>query len=288
MELSGQTVGALLQEVESALTAAGCDEAPVLSEWLLAEAAGIGRLDVLVRGDTKLDAPARARLAEWTRRVGAGEPLQYVLGHTSFFGRDFLCDTRALIPRPETEELCERALADSGIWAKRAPRVYDIGTGTGCIAVTLALERPRARVCAVDISADALELARANARRLGVEERIEWRVGDLLDGVPAGSADAVVSNPPYVSETELPTLDATVREHEPKLALVSGADGLGIIRRLIVQAGIVLVPGGSLWMEIGNEQGPAVCELLRDGGFEAVALHRDLAGHDRIVEARRL
>ena len=198
-----------------------------------------------------------------------------------------MCDARALIPRPETEELCERVLADARIWKEPSPVVLDIGVGTGCIAVTLALERPLARVCAVDISADALELARANARRLGVEEQIEWRAGDLLDGVAAGSADAVVSNPPYVSEAELPTLDATVREYEPKLALVSGADGLGIIRRLIVQAGIVLAPGGSLWMEIGNEQGPAVCELLRDGGFEAIALHRDLAGHDRIVEARR-
>ncbi|MCO5043810.1 MAG: peptide chain release factor N(5)-glutamine methyltransferase [Verrucomicrobia bacterium] len=282
-----QTVRAQLAAAEAALVAAGRDEAPVLAEWLVSEAAGLRRLDLLVRGDAALSDTACAALREWTRRVAAGEPLQYVVGHTSFFGRDFQCDPRALIPRPETEELCDRILADARIWRDPAPVVLDIGTGTGCIAITLALEQPAARVTAVDLSPDALALARSNAKRLGVEGRIAWRRGDLLDGVEPASARAIVSNPPYVSEAEFATLDPTVREHEPALALVSGPEGLDIIRRLAVQAGLVLAPGGILWLEIGNEQGSAVCQIVRDSGFDAVALHRDLAGHDRIVEARR-
>lgn len=285
--MSRSATNELLSEIEVRLRAAGRDEARTLAEWLLSEALGVDRLALLAQPVLSLDDATRARLEAWVRRVAAGEPLQYVLGAQPFFGRDFLCDPRALIPRPETEELCERALADSRIWSDPAPCVLDIGTGTGCIAVTLALERPAARIGAVDCSPDALALARQNARRLGVEDRIAWREADLLDGVAPESIRAIVTNPPYVSEAEFPALDVTVRAYEPKRALVGGLDGLAVIRRLISQARLALVPGGILWMEIGNEQGSAVCALLRHAGFTAVALHRDLAGHERIVEARR-
>lgn len=285
--MSRSATNELLSEIEVRLRAAGRDEARTLAEWLLSEALGVDRLALLAQPALSLEDAARARLEAWVRRVASGEPLQYVLGAQPFFGRDFLCDPRALIPRPETEELCERALADARIWSDPAPCVLDIGTGTGCIAVTLALERPAARICAVDSSPDALALARQNAQRLGVGDQIVWREADLLDGVASESIRAIVTNPPYVSEAEFPSLDATVREHEPKQALVAGPDGLAVIRRLISQARLALVPGGMLWMEIGNEQGAAVCALLRHAGFTAVALHRDLAGHERIVEARR-
>lgn len=281
------TVAAILDKIDRALTGAGRDEARVLAEWLVCAACGLNRTEVLVCGDRELSSAELEQLDGWVKRVAAGEPLQYVLGSTSFFGRDFLCDGRALIPRPETEELCERVLSDSAIWRKASPLIVDVGTGTGCIAATLALERPSARVVAVDCSVDALALARENARRLGVEDRIEWRAGDLLEGFARPDVRAIVSNPPYVSESELAGLAPEVREYEPGLALAAGADGLAVIRRLVEQAGVVLAPGGRLWMEIGNEQGPAVCELLRARGFLDVAAHRDLAGHDRIVEARK-
>lgn len=277
----------LLPAVESALAEAGRDEARVQAEWLVAAAADLGRLELLVRGDLELDAAARTKLDGWVRRVASGEPLQYVLGSAPFFGREFSCDARALIPRPETEELCERVLIDARIWRDAAPLVIDVGTGTGCIAVTLALEQSAARVRAIDYSPVALALARANARRWKVEDRIEWREADLLDGVEPDTARAIVSNPPYIAESDWAALDTEVRDHEPKLALVGGADGLAVIRRLIEQAGVALAPGGTLWMEIGNEQGPAVRQLLHERGFSSVASHRDLAGHERIVEAQR-
>lgn len=280
-------LAARLAAVEATLAEAGRSEARTLAEWLVAAAAGLGRLEVWIRSERVLDAAASARLDGWVRRVARGEPLQYVLGTAPFMGRDFACDARALIPRPETEELCARVLADAKGWAHPAPAIADVGTGTGCLAVTLALECPAAAVTAIDLSPDALALARTNARRFGVEDRIVWRQDDLLTGVRAGSLQAVVSNPPYIAEAEWAHLDPEVRDHEPRLALVGGADGLAVIRRLIEQAGHALAPGGRFWMEIGHTQGPAVRECLAQHGFRAVVTHRDCAGHERLVEARR-
>jgi release factor glutamine methyltransferase len=277
----------LVSAVESTLAEAGREEARVKAEWLVAGALGIGRMEVLVRGGDEAPASARERLDGWVRRAAAGEPLQYILGETDFMGCPFHCDPRALIPRPETEELVERVLADARIRDQAAPRLADVGTGTGCIAVTLALERPSAHVTAVDCSPDALALARANARRWSVEDRIVWRQADLLDGFAPGALHAVVSNPPYIAEPVWAGLETEVRDHEPRLALVGGGDGLAVIRRLIAQSVVALAPGGMLWMEIGNEQGPAVRRLLEDHGFVSVAAHRDIAGHERMVEAQK-
>ncbi len=286
--VSTPEVSELLAAAESALAAGGAAESRTQAEWLVAAAAGVGRLDLFTRDPIAWAPAARDRLEGWVRRVAAGEPLQYVLGSAPFMGREFACDPRALIPRPETEELCERVLADSRIWGRERPRVVDVGTGTGCIAITLALERPDAVIHAGDLSRDALDLAQHNARQLGVPEgRIAWRRGDLLDGQPRGAADAVVSNPPYVAEDGWADLDRVVRDHEPRLALAGGPDGLAVIRRLIEQAVEVLRPGGMLWLETGNEQGPAVRRLLAGAGFGEVAVFRDMAGHERIAAARR-
>ncbi len=281
------TLQEMLRAVESVIADAGRGDARVLAEWLVAAAAGVGRLDVAAQGARLVDEAARARLDEWAPRVARGEPLQYVLGTAPFLGRDFVCDARALIPRPETEELCERVLADETVWSHPAPTIADVGTGTGCLAVTLALERPSASVIAIDLSPEALALARANAQRFGAEDRIVWRQGDLLSGLPAQSLRAVVSNPPYIAEGEWARLDPEVRDHEPRVALIGGADGLAVIRRLVEQARHALAPGGRVWMEIGNEQGPAVRELLTAHGFADVAIRRDLAGRDRFAEARQ-
>lgn len=273
-----------VRAVERVLVDAGREEARTMAEWLVAAAAGIGRLDVLVQADRLLDAESRARLDGWVARVARGEPLQYVVGNAPFLGRDFRSDPRALIPRPETEELCERVLG--AIPANAEVRIADVGTGTGCIAITIALDRPFARVMAIDVSPDALALARENARAHGVDKRIEWRQADLLEGLSAGALDAIVSNPPYVAEGEWARLDPSVRDFEPRLALAAGADGLDVIRRLADQARHALAPGGRLWLEIGNEQGPAVRDLLAKRGFVEVTIRRDCAGHERIAEAR--
>lgn len=266
------------------LTAAGRDEARLKAELLVAHVLGWGRLETLARPDTVLGPEQQSRWRALEDRVAAGEPLQYVLGEAWFWGRCFKADRRALIPRPETEELVQRVLDDAELWAKPGPVVADVGTGTGCIALTLAAERPRARLLGLDISPDALALARENEQRLGLAGRVDWQSGDLLAGLPPASLDAVVSNPPYIASGQIATLAEEVRGHEPRLALDGGPDGLDLIRRLAVQARLALRPRGRVWMEIGDEQGEAARHLLAEAGFARVEIRRDLSGQTRMVE----
>ncbi len=201
--------------------------------------------------------------------------------------RDFLCDRRALVPRPETEQLAEWVLAWAPLWARPKPVVADVGTGSGCLAVTLALERPAARVLATDTSSDALALARENAARHGVGGRLWFRQQDLLAGQPPASLDAVVSNPPYVATADWARCAATVRDFEPRAALDGGPDGLAVIRRLVRQARDALAPGGALFLEIGDRQAGAVRALLEAAGFADACVRRDHAGRDRLLRAVR-
>lgn len=284
----------MLTETALRLAEAGRDEAPLKAELLLAHVLGLSRLDALARSSgygqplLELTALQEGQLAALAARVAAGEPLQYVLGEAWFWGRSFKVDRRALIPRPETEELVEHVLGSDDLWRREDPLVVDVGTGTGCIALTLAAERPLVRVIAADVSAEVLALARENAARLGLVGRVDWRLGDLLDGIPAGSLDAVVSNPPYIAAAVVETLAEEVRSHEPRLALDGGADGLAVVRRLVAQAALALRGGGRVWMEIGDEQGSAVKQILTASGFAAVQIRRDLAGQDRIAEGQRV
>jgi release factor glutamine methyltransferase len=205
------------------------------------------------------------------RRSANGEPLAYLLGHQSFFGLDLQIDHRVLVPRPDTETLVEWALEKLGPGA----RVLDLGTGSGAIALALKQTRPDARVDAVDASADALQVARINARRLGLE--VHWRQAQWLDGADLGY-DLIVSNPPYIAlgDVHLPAL-----AHEPLSALVAGADGLADLRQIAAAAPSHLRSGGWLLLEHGWNQAAAVRELLQAAKFSAVASRRDLAGIER-------
>src|SRR5262249_46617254 len=190
-------------------------------------------------------------------------------------------DPRVLVPRPETELLVEAVL--QAIPEDSDLRVLDLCTGSGCVAVTLALERPRAQLMATEISPDAAEVARANAAALGAGDRVDVRQGDLFGSVEAEPPfDVVVANPPYVARGEIPTLSAEVRR-EPALALDGGADGLDVIRRIVEGARPRLLPGGLLALEIGDRQGPAVRSLLEAAGYGSVRIERDLARHDRLA-----
>lgn len=269
------------------LTEAGRDEARLKAELLLAHVLGVGRLAVLTEPGRQLTDEQQAHLEVLARRLLAGEPLQYVLGEAWFWGRCFKADPRGLIPRPETEELVQRVLDDTDLWLRARPAVADVGVGTGCIALTLAAERPAADVLGIDIQAAALALAQENEARLGLAGRVTWRQGDLLEGVAAASLDAVVSNPPYIAGPVIATLAVEVRDHEPRSALDGGPDGLDLVRRLAAQAMLALRPGGKLWMEIGDEQGDAARRILVSSGFADVLTRRDLAGHDRLVEGCR-
>lgn len=218
--------------------------------------------------------------------------MAYILGERPFLSTSLVVSPAVLIPRPETELLVEAALA----WLAEQPGasllVADVGTGSGAIAIGIALAEPRAHVMALDVSADAARVARANVDRHDVNDRVEVLAGDLLAPllVPPRSArfrgrlDAVVSNPPYIATAELDTLPRDVREHEPRIALDGGPDGLAAYRRLIPMAGQALRPGGLLALEIGADQGEAVAALLAaDDGWRDVRVEKDYAGHDRIV-----
>lgn len=271
-----------MSDAVSRLTALQIPESPALVEFAVADTLRISRMDVRMRAADEARAEDAAKCEEHIRRLCAGEPLAYVLGHAPFLGRSFLCDRRALIPRPETEELVERVLDDRELWGRGGPVfAADIGTGTGCIAITLALERPVAHVIGVDISPDALALARENAGRLGAG--VEWRLGDALAVIADHSLDLVVSNPPYISTAECSTLEKHVREYEPHLALDGGEDGLSIIRRLVKGAVRALKPQGRLYMEISGTQGESVRECLAAAGFDSVGIHRDLFGLTRFA-----
>lgn len=223
-------------------------------------------------------------LQDWTRRRINGEPLQYILGNTDFFNVTLAVGPGALIPRPETEILVEEALKT--IDGLVSPRICDICTGTGAIALALAKELPNASVVASDISQDALHWARKNLESCGLKN-ITLRQSDVFSGVaPLAPFDLITANPPYVTAEEYENLESVVKDYEPELALVSGEDGLDLIRFIVREASKYLVPGGWMLMEIGCGQGAALREMLEDGGFRNVEILRDYAGLDRIAKGQ--
>jgi release factor glutamine methyltransferase len=227
-----------------------------------------------------LDEDVLLNFASLVARRSAGEPVAYLVGHREFFGREFAVSPDVLIPRPETELLVEITLAN--IAAGDAPRILDLGTGSGCIAITLALECPQAQVSAVDKSETALTVAGGNATRLGGQVRLI--LSDWFAALADEHFDLIVANPPYIAADD-PHLAAGDLRYEPSAALSSGADGLQAIRRIIAAAPAYLAPGGYLWLEHGYDQAIAVRELLAAAGLANIEQHRDLAGILRVSGA---
>lgn len=275
----------IIKSTASQLSKNGVDEAQLLSEYAMADILGIPRLHLGEKRDDDLTDAQRDAFLQTGKRLAAHEPLQYILGETDFMGHTFKTDRRALIPRPETEELVERVLNTSSIWDLPHPRVTDVGTGSGCIAITLAIAHPNARCAAIDISVECIELARENAALHNIGS-IEWVCSDLLESREPDSADVIVSNPPYIDSDKVEGLDRNVREYEPRRALDGGERGLTIISKLLRQALPALKPGGWIFLEIGDDQGSAIKEMLKINGFSEAEIHRDMAGRDRIASAR--
>ncbi len=255
------------------------------AERLLSHALGWERATLLAHSGDALPAPKMAVINGLLERRAAGEPIQYILGEAEFFGLPFRVTPDVLIPRPETEHVVETAIG----LAQRFPdpRIVDVGCGSGCIAVALAHSLPEAQVTATEISPGALTVARENAARNAVADRIRFAKGDLLAPLAGRQFHIVASNPPYVSIADRNSLAVEVREHEPALALFAGEDGLEAIRRLIHQAFAALVPGGFLVMEIGHDQSPAVQAMLCEAGFGEISFAPDLQGVPRVACARR-
>ena len=256
---------------------------PMEARWVCEHASGFYGLQWVLGLDSLAGERAVHRLDVMVARRLTGEPLQYVLGSWAFRRLELMVDRRVLIPRPETEEVVDAALA----LARAMPRpltLVDLGTGSGAIALSLKSERPDAEVVACDISQDALDVAAANAARLGLD--VELHLSDLLAQVPGDGFSLVVSNPPYVSEQEMADLEPEVAEHEPRLATVAGPDGLEVYRRLLPEAAARLVDGGSLALECGYGQATALVGELAAAGFGPVGVDPDLAGIERVVWAR--
>ena len=248
------------------------------AELLVAHVLGLTRTGIYENGRI-ISREEAEQLTALVARRAEREPLAYVLGEWGFRRLSLQVDRRVLVPRPETEVVVERSL--ELIAGLRAPAVLDVGTGSGAIALSIADEHPGARVTAVDSSPDALAVARDNARRLGLEQRVELAESDLLAGV-SGSFDLVVSNPPYVSPSERSGLEPEVRDFEPSAAVV----GFEVGNRIAVEALRVLRPGGWLVLECGDGQATDLAESLRERGYDCVIVSPDLTGIDRVVEGR--
>jgi len=258
-----------------ALTAAGCESPRLDAELLLAAAMGVDRAVVVSDPGRRIEPDAARRFMEYAARRREREPVAYILGSKGFRSIELAVDPRVLIPRPETEHVVEAVLD-----LPRGARVCDVGTGSGAIALALKSERPDLEVVATDSSDDALEVARANAQRLGLE--VELHHGDLLADVRA-RLDAIVSNPPYVEDGA--ELAPEIVRYEPALALRAGPDGLDVIRRLLPAAGATAAH--TVALEIGAGQEAAVGALMREAGFAEVSVIRDLAGISRVLVGHR-
>jgi release factor glutamine methyltransferase len=269
----GSPIRDALGAAVDALTAAGVDDPRLDSEVMLAAAMQRERAVLYSQPEEKMEPSAAREFAAMVRRRVRREPVAYILGRASFRQLELLVDSRVLIPRPETELLVDLA--------HDRQRVLDVGTGSGAIALAIANEREGARVTGIDNSPEAVEVARANAERAGLE--VEFLIADLIVG---GPYELIVSNPPYVREAEWPSLQPEITLYEPREALVAGPDGLDVVRALVPVAAEVLVRGGRLAIEVGQGQARTVESLFERSGFTQVESIRDLAGIPRVVTGR--
>jgi release factor glutamine methyltransferase len=281
------SIAQALVEATALLRKAGIAEARRDAATLLASLIGRDNTYLIAHAERELSAADVTRYRDFIERRAAGEPLQYIIGHQEFFNLDFTVTPDVLIPRPDTELLVETAL--DLIDKNEVQSICDVGTGSGCIAVSILYERPRARVVALDISPSALRVARHNATRHGVRERLDLVASDCFAALEQTHArfHLIASNPPYVVEKTIETLQREVREHEPRGALTPGGDGLAMIRRLLAEAHDFLLPRGHLLIEIGFDQHEAVSEIIDKHVWTLLEIHKDIQGVPRTVVLRK-
>ncbi len=283
-----KSVQSALAWAAKSLSSHGVDSARLTAELLLGHVMRWERVRVVAHPDDPLSRGIEAEFRRLVERRALGEPLQYITGRQEFYGLPFHVTPAVLIPRPETEILVEKAVFAARESGARPLHFADVGTGSGCIAVAVACKVAHSVGWAVDISIEALEIARENAVRNGVPERLGFLCSDLLECfAPRPCFDMVMSNPPYVATADAATLSAEVREHEPQVALYSGTTGLDIYRRLIPQAAERLVPGGRLLLEMGAGMSEPVVRMAEEAGLAVETVAPDLQGIPRCMMARR-
>lgn len=281
------TVGRLLSWTADYLKRRGSESPRLDAEVMLASVLGWERVQLYTHYEDEVGEAERGRYRDLVRSRAEGAPVAYLVGRKEFYSLRFDVSPAVLIPRPESEFVVIEAV--DALKAMDEPRLVDVGTGSGCLAVACAHQLDKARVTAIDVSPEALEVARRNAERHKLADRIEFLEGDLL--APLADAppfDAIISNPPYIPTADVEDLEPGVRDHEPTLALDGGADGLEVVRRLIRKAAPLLKPGGHLILEIGTAQEAPVRDLLSDEQiWELRPTVRDLQGHPRVIHATR-
>lgn len=284
------TVRRILEWTTGYLKEQGSASPRLDAEVLLAHARGCSRIQLYTSFDEVLSDATRSRMRELVKRRAQSEPVAYLVGYREFFSSRFTVTADVFIPRPETEILVMQAL--DRLKGIDSPRVLDLCTGSGCVAIAIAKSLPAAHVTAVELNPATLEVARRNAIDLGVSERVDFIQGDLFNALAANHAaaqrfDVIVSNPPYIASAEVPTLQPDVSRHEPMLALDGGVEGLDIIRPLITRSPDFLMPAGWLLFEIGNDQGEVVRRLLEvDGRYSSISIVKDSADLPRVACAR--
>ena len=281
--MSGQpkTLRELIALGDAFLAKQGAPDPRVACELLAARLFKCGRMELYRYADAVPDERLVEALRRGLQRVAKGEPVQYVLGQWDFRKLTLKVDRRALIPRPETELLVDLVLKSRQVRETPKPLVVDVGTGTGCIILSLAKELRDGVFVGLDISPEALALARENAAFTGLEGRVLFAESDGCGEFDPASVDVLVSNPPYIPSKVVDGLAPHIRGHEPRLALDGGPDGLDVYRSLLLDAVMVLKPGGAVFLEIGDEQGSALRDMLDEYGFTDVAIAKDYSGRDR-------
>jgi len=282
------TVLEVIQRSSDFLVRKGVESPRLQVELLLAHVLRMPRMKLYLNFERGLTEPELEALRGLVKRRGEREPLQHIVGSTSFCGLEIAVNHDVLVPRPETELLAEEACKFLSTLNPQSSTVLDFGTGSGCLALAIAAKCPRATVHALEISEGALKVARENALRLELAERVLFHVGDGFGALPdEGTFDLIVSNPPYIPSAEIETLQPEVRDHDPRLALDGGVDGLDFYRRLGAGAGPRLKPGGRLMLELGDGQQEAVAGLLTQHGWTVESTLKDYSGRGRILIARR-
>jgi release factor glutamine methyltransferase len=286
---SGVRILDLIDKTTPYLAKQGIESPRLTIELMLAHVLQKKRLQIYLEFERELDAKTMDTLREMVRRRVAGEPLQYITGETEFCGLKFAVDKRVLIPRPETELLVEAVLERLKSPGMDAPAVrpchiVDIGTGSGCIAISLAKKLPEAQITAIDVSPEALIVAQSNANRHGVEKNIRFLESDLVSNLSVGfKADAVVSNPPYIASGDWAKLPREVKDFEPVRSLIAGGDGLEVYGRLVMSARRLLSPSSFMVLEMGAGQRPAIENLFVSADYKVAQVVKDLQGHERVI-----
>lgn len=279
------TIGSLVKWATDDFRTRGIENPRLDAELLVAHALGIDRMRVILDGNRPLEGTELHALRDLVKRRRGYEPIAYLRGEREFYGLKFKVDKRVLVPRPDTETLVDAALSRSA-HVSMSMRQLDLCTGSGCVAIAMARQRPTASVYASDVSTDALAVARENALRLGAYN-VAFAHSDLFAAFTGKRFDVVTANPPYIPTADLATLMPDVRDHEPALALDGGADGLDFVRRIAAGAPAVLEPEGLLAMEIGAGEAPDTVAIFEASGFRDVRVHRDIARIERVVSGVR-